>query len=70
MWREIKVLLIDDDDQRSHDVKVILDFLGEEAITANSTNWKKQVEAEIDETSDISAVLLGNSANINLANMV
>ncbi len=70
MWREIKVLLIDDNQQRSHDLKVILDFLGEEAITVGANDWKKRVEAEVEETSEISAVLLGNSADISLAKMV
>ncbi|MBQ0793829.1 MAG: sigma 54-interacting transcriptional regulator, partial [Oleispira antarctica] len=70
MWREIKVLLIDDDNQRSHDLKVILDFLGEEAITVDANTWCKQVEAEITERNDISAVLLGSSTNISLAKMV
>jgi sigma-54 specific flagellar transcriptional regulator A len=70
MWREIKVLLIDDDVQQSHDLKVILDFLGEEAITANASNWRQQVEGEISESSDVSAVLLGNCTDISLAKMV
>ena len=70
MWREIKVLLIDDDVQRSHDLKVVLDFLGEEAITVNSDTWCKQVEAEITERNDISAVLLGSCTNIGLSKMV
>ena len=70
MWREIKVLLIDDDVQRSHDLKVILDFLGEEAITANANNWHQQVETEVTETNEVSAVLLGKCSDISLAKMV
>lgn len=70
MWREIKVLLIDDDVQRSHDLKVILDFLGEEAITANGSNWRQQVDAEVTESNEVSAVLLGNCTDIKLAKMV
>lgn len=70
MWREIKVLLIDDDGQRSHDLKVILDFLGEEAITVSSGEWRKQVEAEITESNEISAVLLGSSSSISLNKMI
>jgi sigma-54 specific flagellar transcriptional regulator A len=70
MWREIKVLLIDDDAQRSHDLKVILDFLGEGAITANGSNWRKQVDAETSESHEISAVLLGNCTDIKLVKIV
>ncbi|MGY8776386.1 MAG: hypothetical protein ACKVLK_16865, partial [Spongiibacter sp.] len=33
MWREIKLLVVDDDDQRRRDIKVILDFLGEVNVT-------------------------------------
>lgn len=69
MWREIKVLLIDDNQQRCHDLKVILDFLGEEAITASSSNWRQRVEELVTETGDISAVLLGDSENTPLAKM-
>jgi sigma-54 specific flagellar transcriptional regulator A len=29
MWREIKILLIDDDSQRRRDMAVILNFLGD-----------------------------------------
>ena len=70
MWREIKVLLIDDDVQRNHDLKVILDFLGEEAITANGSNWRQQVDAEGTESNEVSAVLLGNCSGIKLSTMV
>lgn len=35
MWREIKVLLIDSERSRCHDMKVILDFIGEETITCD-----------------------------------
>ena len=70
MWREIKVLLIDDDVQRSHDLKVILDFLGEEAITAGGSNWRQQVDAEVTESNEVSAVLLGNCTDIKLDKMV
>lgn len=70
MWREIKVLLINDDSQRSHDLKVILDFLGEEAITANGNNWRSQVDAEVGESNDVSAVLLGSCTGVKLEKIV
>lgn len=63
MWREIKVLLIDDNEQRRHDLKVILDFLGEEAITAGSDDWRQRVDEVVSESSEISAVLLGDCLN-------
>ena len=60
MWREIKILLVDDDEQRRHDLKVILDFLGEEVIVAGSSDWRKVAEASIEESTEISAVMLGD----------
>ena len=51
MWREIKVLLVDDDAQRRHDLKVILDFLGEEVIVAGTDQWLKDAEAKIEDLS-------------------
>ncbi len=60
MWREIKILLVDDDEQRRHDLKVILDFLGEEVIVAGSSDWRKVADASIEESTEISAVILGD----------
>ncbi|WP_419811817.1 sigma-54 dependent transcriptional regulator [Bacterioplanoides sp.] len=70
MWREIKVLLIDDDEQRRHDLKVILDFLGEEAIIAGPDDWRREVESQIEDSTDISAVLLGDSHSIPSADII
>lgn len=70
MWREIKVLLVDDNEQRSHDMKVILDFLGEEAIIARPSDWRREVESRVEDSTEISAVLLGDSNNLNLEDVV
>ena len=70
MWREIKVLLVDDDAQRRHDLKVILDFLGEEAIVAQTTDWRREVEGKIEDSTEISAVLLGDSSSIALEDVI
>ncbi|WP_420592043.1 sigma-54 dependent transcriptional regulator [Bacterioplanoides sp.] len=70
MWREIKVLLIDDDEQRRHDLKVILDFLGEEAIVAQPSDWRREIEGKVEDSTEISAVLLGDSKNIPVADVI
>ncbi|MFC3681464.1 sigma-54 dependent transcriptional regulator [Bacterioplanoides pacificum] len=70
MWREIKVLLIDDDEQRRHDLKVILDFLGEEAILAGPADWRREVDDKIEDSTEISAVLLGDSHSIPSADVI
>ncbi|WP_317931673.1 sigma-54 dependent transcriptional regulator [Halioxenophilus sp. WMMB6] len=40
MWKELKVLVIDDNLQRRHDLKVVLDFMGEPAVVAGSSDWQ------------------------------
>ena len=40
MLSELKVLVIDDDAKRGHDIKVILDFIGEDCLISDSKNWK------------------------------
>src|SRR3989338_8650455 len=46
MWREVQVLLIDDNASRRHDMKVVLDFVGEATFAAASTDWKSVVGEE------------------------
>ncbi len=40
MWRENKILLIDDNAERCRDLAVILNFLGEEHLVCSSTDWQ------------------------------
>ncbi|MEX1033578.1 MAG: sigma-54 dependent transcriptional regulator [Cellvibrionaceae bacterium] len=40
MWREVNVLVVDDDQSRRHDLKVILDFLGQPAVTTGYRDWQ------------------------------
>ena len=70
MWREIKILLVDDDEQRRHDLKVILDFLGEEVIVAGSSDWRKVADASIEDSTEVSAVMLGDCDNQSLEKTV
>ena len=65
MWREIKVLLVDDDEQRQHDMQVLLDFLGEESFSSNTSNWKN-VATESGDTSNIVAFIVGSSNKSSL----
>ena len=61
MWREIKVLLIDDNDRRRNDMHVILNFLGEESVVTHCVNWKKLAEQNVNNSQEVVAVLLGDS---------
>jgi len=69
MWREIKVLLVDDDEQRKHDMHVLLDFLGEGSYTCGSSNYK-EVAAELDDPMEIVALILGSSKKHSLTEML
>ncbi|WP_221799322.1 sigma-54 dependent transcriptional regulator [Oceanobacter mangrovi] len=59
MWREIKLLLIDDNQQRRHDMKVILEFLGEEIIVCCPENWRAEVEQRVESSEELAAILVG-----------
>ncbi len=42
MFSELKVLLIDDDSSRCHDIEVILNFIGEKCEGVGSKDWQKR----------------------------
>ena len=46
MWQELKVLVIDDNEQRRHDLNVILDFLGSPSIGVSCSQWRETAERE------------------------
>ncbi|MEX0624416.1 sigma-54 dependent transcriptional regulator [Saccharospirillum sp.] len=69
MWREIKLLVVDDDDQRRRDIKVILDFLGEVNVSLGSENWRAQAIAELGGSEELIAVVVG-ATQLSLARMV
>jgi sigma-54 specific flagellar transcriptional regulator A len=59
MRRELKVLIVEDDDQRRHDLKVIMDFLGASATVANSSDWKQRAAEGFASSSEVVAVVVG-----------
>ena len=65
MWREIKVLLVDDNEQRQHDMQVLLDFLGEESFNSSTTNWR-DVATKSGDASNIVAFIVGSSDKSSL----
>lgn len=70
MWKEIKLLLIDDDQQRRHDLNVILDFLGEEVIAASSADWRVIVDERVSDSLSINAVILGAMEQVAAADVL
>ena len=58
MWRETKILLIDDNNERRRDLTVILSFLGEDYLACDSASWRETV-AELESSRSVLSVLLG-----------
>ncbi|WP_324733921.1 sigma-54 dependent transcriptional regulator [Pseudomonas paeninsulae] len=59
MWRETKILLIDDDSERRRDLTVILNFLGEDHLACGSHDWQDAV-APLASSREVLSVLLGD----------
>ena len=59
MWRETKILLIDDDSARRHDLAVILNFLGDENLASPSLDWEQAVSA-LSSSREVLCVLVGD----------
>ncbi|MCK5530151.1 MAG: sigma-54-dependent Fis family transcriptional regulator, partial [Halopseudomonas aestusnigri] len=53
------ILLIDDSAQSRHDLSVILEFLGEDAIIADSAGWLQVVTEQVESAHEIKCVILG-----------
>ena len=58
MWRETKILLIDDDSVRRRDLAVILNFLGEENLASSSQAWEQAVSS-LSSSREVICVLVG-----------
>lgn len=61
MWQEIKVIVVEDDDQRRHNYQVILEFLGENPITYSYSDWRALMQKGGDgqDTKTLIAIFLG-----------
>ena len=59
MRREIKVLIIENDDQRRHDLQVVHEFLGNTVVAATSSDWSQRAAEGFNESLDVVAVLVG-----------
>lgn len=58
MWRETKILLIDDDKDRRRDLAVILNFLGEDHLACTSDDWR-EVVGSLESSRAVLGVMLG-----------
>ncbi len=60
MWKELKVLVIDDDQRRRHDLKVVLEFMGESAIVAGSDEWSQVVSSDTHGSNTFVTAMIGS----------
>ena len=60
MWREIKLLLVDNDAQRRHDMTVVLDFLGEENVVVEGDGWLERAKEKFESPTEVVGVLMGD----------
>ncbi|MCJ0972485.1 sigma-54 dependent transcriptional regulator [Pseudomonas sp. PS1] len=61
MWRETKILLIDDDSERRRDLAVILNFLSEDHLACSSNEWQQVVDS-LESSRSVLGVMLGDVA--------
>jgi len=66
MWRNNKVLVIDDSESRRHDLKVLLEFLSETTLTSSSKTWQEFVQSE-NKGEDYIAVFIGDFSQSKLS---
>lgn len=64
MWRNNKVLVIDDNPSRRHDLKILLDFLSETTLVTASNGWQAAV-AEENGGEDYVAIFIGDHSGSN-----
>lgn len=59
MWRDSKILLIDDNAERLREMAVILSFLGEEHVCSSSSTWRETM-ASVEGEKSLLCVMLGD----------
>lgn len=60
MWREMKLLLVDNDAQRSHDMRVILNFLGENNVVLDGMDWLERAQEQFESPTEIVGIVMGD----------
>ncbi len=56
---DIRILVVDEDDKRRHELSIILDFLGESAVIATPANWQELVSDQ--NVEEFTGILLSNT---------
>jgi sigma-54 specific flagellar transcriptional regulator A len=65
-----KILLIDDDKKSSHDLTVVLDFLGERVAVAGSRSWRRVVQEEFRAPEIVRLAMIGAHTDDLLAKLI
>ena len=63
MWRELKVLIIDDDNVRRKNLGGLLKFLGEPSLEASCGEWQQIAAQHDEEDSPIMGIVIGRCDN-------
>lgn len=70
MSENSQILLIDDDDESSQNLRTVLAFLGESITVSNSTAWENQVEESGLKSSQFSAAIIANCSEKGIASLL
>jgi len=70
MIENAQILLIDDDEGTSHNLRTVLAFLGESIMTSNSTAWENQIEESGLKSSHFSAAIIANCSGKGLPSLL
>jgi sigma-54 specific flagellar transcriptional regulator A len=70
MIENAQILLIDDDEESSHNLRTVLAFLGESILASNSTAWKIQIEESGLKSSQFSAAIVANCNELGVASLL
>ena len=66
MIEHSQILLIDDDEESSKNLRTVLEFLGESLIAVDSANWKTQLERGSLKSSRFSAAIVANCNEVEV----
>ena len=64
MTDENRILLIDDNESSRHDLETLFSFIGENIISATSSNWHSLVTDAVSESSGVCVAIIGDCQNI------
>lgn len=70
MQIETRILLIDDDEVSRRDRETVLNFLGENIITATTGNWQARVEELLPDSAMVSMALVGACELVSLPELL